>query len=683
MNDKAITGDYTGSDIVNNLIQHARLSPDKKAFVVLTDGEDEKCEVSYAELESIIAWVTAQLEKKGLKGERVLLLYNDALDFIVSFLACQYLDIIAVPVAYGKGEKHIEKVASIINDAKAAAVFCSDDRSLSKELAGLDQYVPIEILRVKSERPVQTLQLNLKPACNKIAFIQYTSGSTGVPKGVVITNDNLLHNEHLIKNAFGCNSDSVIFTWLPFHHDMGLIGNLLHTIYVGCTCIVMSPLHFIQRPQRWLEGISKYKATHSGGPNFAYDLCVSRISPEEMSALNLSSWLVAFNGSEQVRLETLNNFAGYFKPAGFCTQSFFPCYGLAEATLLVSSYSGAQPNVIYIEEHPANREMILLSDDTNVNAKPIVTAGSIEPGMEVKIVSTRTHKECGELQKGEICIAGKSVTKGYWNKDDRDVFYEFDRLQFLRTGDLGFIYNNELFVHGRLKEMLIIRGKNFYPNDIEQVICKSHNAIETNGVAVFGMNEYSDEFVVGVEIKRGLVTAINAEDIVRSVDNSVIASFGIIPYDIILTTPRGIPRTTSGKLQRVKCKDYYSQGTFNIIASKSVLLKNRVRETKDDRLLKEVLRNANQYSIKTYLLNVIACKVDGADITENDQNELTGMGVDSIRAMEILNTINKDLQINLDVSTVLRNNTLSGLVNIVENILWIKTKQSTGEEIII
>jgi len=668
--------------IVDHLLTYANVTPDKKAFIVLgNEAHDEKA-ITYRRLAATVEKVAAALAEKQWAGKRVLLVYQDVLEFVVSFLACQYAGIIPLPVPYVKGSKQFARLVHIIEDAQASAVLCTDT-SIPYLQQGLGQILDkIQIISTDKSVPLKGLQA---PVWNEISFIQYTSGSTGHPKGVIITAANLLHNQQLIQNAFDGNSSSVIFSWLPFYHDMGLIGNILHTVYVGCTCVLMSPFQFMQTPKRWLEAITKYKVTHSGAPNFAYDLCVNRISKDELSALDLSGWQVAYNGSEPVRPDTLQRFSEYFAPAGFKADAFYPCYGLAEATLLVSgNKQQTLPVTLYIDHNAAGNGFIQLVNAGHTNARAVAGSGKVADGMQLKIISLNDGAECGELQEGEICIAGESVTTGYWNKPGHDLFYELDGTKFLRTGDLGFLYNGELFVHGRLKEMLIIRGKNVYPYDIEQLASGSHAAIEPNGVAVFSTAAQPDALVIVAEVKRTAIRGLDAAAVIRIIDQAVAGAYGITPYDIVLTTPLGIPRTTSGKLQRVKCRDSYQQQHFEIIAAKLAIGNSLLQGQRDERLLAIVKEEGNYANIKAYVLDLLEAKT-GSTMAQHTEDgaELTEMGVDSLRAMEIINAINKELHIRIDATKLYQYNTLFDLICTVENMLWLKTEQTSGKEITI
>ena len=660
------------SNIVGAMLHHANAFPQKTAFIILEDGENATTIITYARLAANVKRLAALWCNKKMAGKNMLLIYQQPASFITAFLACQYAGIIPVPVPYAKGSKQLQRLTAIIKDADAVGVCCTEDTSdyLRKGL-----YENSEIEFFITDQLSTSYNVPGEPSCHTIAFLQYTSGSTGAPKGVIVTHQNLWSNQQQIQHAFKCNPTSVIFSWLPFHHDMGLIGNILHAIYVGCSCILMSPFQFIQKPLRWLNAISTYKVTHSGAPNFAYDLCVNRIKSSELETLDLSAWTVAFNGSEPVRADTLQRFSQHFKSAGFKATAFHPCYGLAEATLMVSGTKPdtATPEVIYIDKDG------LIKEQYDPAYQAVVSAGEIVPGMQVMIIHPEDGHVCEGSASGEICIGGESVTQGYWNKDNRAFFTEWNNQLLLKTGDIGFLYNNMLFVNGRIKDLLIIRGKNIYPYDIEQLLAAEIPAIERNGVAAFGVMEEEERCVIVAEIKRTYLAQINISATIDAIDKIILEALGIIPYDILLLTPMGIPRTTSGKLQRLKCREYYRTNAFNTIASKSGLLENIKG---NDSLLRDVKENSNATTIKAYLLDLIAVKA-GRLQKDIPDTELTEMGIDSIRAMELINTINRDLELNLDVTKVFQHNTLSGLISSIENILWLKNIHTSGEEIII
>ncbi|AEV98677.1 Long-chain-fatty-acid--(acyl-carrier-protein) ligase [Niastella koreensis GR20-10] len=635
--------------IFDFLSYHTAVAPFKTAFILTGTGGQPDRHISYSTLGKEVSTLASSLAAEQLNGERVMLVYHDALAFIISFLACQQVGAIAVPAPPVYGNKQFARLQHIIVDAAPSAILCKEQTGRFLQQVGQK----IIFTDTSDQSSINTL-----PTPHDISFIQYTSGSTNKPKGVVVTHTNLIHNQQLLKAAFNCTTASVIFSWLPFHHDMGLIGNILHTIFTGCTCVLMPAADFIQQPLRWLEGVSRYRATHSGGPNFAYDLCIEKIPAEKLNDIDLTRWKVAFNGSEPIRPATLRRFADHFAPAGFKEDSFYPCYGLAEATLLVTARRDTTSPVI------------------THNNRHFISSGSIAAGIDMKIIAADTKAVCNDLEEGEICIAGESITSGYWQRDCTGLFHELDGTRFLRTGDTGFLHRGELFILGRSKEMLIVRGKNIFPNDIEQAIAGVNPAIDSNGVAVFAMDSIGEKIAVVIEIKRPAIKTLNTEAIIYAIEKLVAGRFGVTLHDIVLTSPFNIPRTTSGKLQRTRCPEWYSINRFNIIDSKEQLQKKAGIQPANGMLLPRNVRN--------YLLHLITSKTGSPiDAQIADDVELAELGIDSLQLVELVNAVNREFDLNIHPAMVMEHNTISMLAALLENMLWLKNEQNSDNEVII
>jgi acyl-CoA synthetase (AMP-forming)/AMP-acid ligase II/acyl carrier protein len=670
--------------IIDCLREHAIVCPEKEIFIFLNNDQLSEQTISYHELMIRVSIMGESLSE--FRGSKALLIYQDTLEFIVSFLGCLYAGIIAVPVLFNKSSRQRTRLTGIIENASVNLLLTSEDHVAPlHEMIG--DYVQASGITVICTDTIFSPEVPVfNPSSQEIAFIQYTSGSTDIPKGVVISNQNLTHNQEMIRNTFHCDQDAVICSWLPFHHDMGLIGNILHTIHVGCTCVLFPPYHFMQQPLRWLTAITKYKVTHSGAPNFAYDLCIERITPEESAQLDLSSWQVAYNGAEIVRGSTIIRFSDYFKSAGFSKHAFYPCYGLAEATLMVSGVKekGASPLTLIINRNIAADGKVIAAQEST-DTKLVTSSGRLSPGIDLVIIRQQDQEPCNEMEEGEICIAGKSVTSGYWNKDNRGTFIERDGRRWLRTGDTGFLYQRELFVLGRMKEMLIIRGVNYYPWDIELVVSNCSHEIVPNGVAVFSTEHDEEEvFVIIAEIKRTAIKTLNAASLINTIQNAVAAGISIFPHDVILTLPHNIPRTSSGKLQRIKCGQLYNDNALNVVSS-ARQIREKLIPPADNRLLSEaVLKNKDYDTIRHYLMDLIRLKTGSTAIhTLHDDILLTEIGMDSLKSMELINTINKDLHINIDVTNVFYDRSIRGLINIIESLLWIKNEQNFEKGIII
>jgi len=412
---------------------------------------------------------------------------------------------------------------------------------------------------------------------DSLAFLQYTSGSTADPKGVMVSHGNLLHNLAYGRHVEENDSDSVSVSWLPVYHDMGLIEAVLQPVYSGYSAYLMPPVAFLQHPLRWLKAITRYRATNSGGPNFAFDLCVEKIPPEERRNLDLSSWRVAYNGSEPVRWKTLTRFHDAFRSSGFHWRSFYPVYGLAEATLVVSSGRQAdEPRVLNLcAQSLAGDRIVVAGNGSERGSRQITSCGPCSCGTRVEIVQPETGKQCRPGEIGEIWIQGPSVTQGYWNRPEETARTFHARLSgegdgpFLRTGDLGFIDGGELIPSGRIKDLIIIRGRKHYPQDIERSVEAGHEAIRSGCVAAFGITRDGEEHLaVVVELDHHYLRGAPDFAALLAVLRETVAERHEIPlYAAALLSPGGIPKTTSGKIRRYACRDGLLTGTLQSVAS--------------------------------------------------------------------------------------------------------------------
>ncbi|HEY0680639.1 MAG TPA: fatty acyl-AMP ligase [Chitinophagaceae bacterium] len=566
------------TSLVDILQWRAKFQPNRLAYRFLTDGENKEDVFSYEELDQRARSIGAMLQISANAGDRVLLLLPPGLDFIAAFFGCLYAGVIAVP-AYPPHPARLEKmlpvIHGIIENAQPSVSLMSAslrDAIMNSEI-GRVGFKDVKLLVPQNEDLSHLQQKWQKPeiAENDIAFLQYTSGSTSKPRGVMVSHANLLHNLGLIEKSFGQSSESHAVIWLPPYHDMGLVGGILQPLYTGYPVTLLPHLMFLQQPLRWLQAIDRYRATTSGGPNFAYDLCVRKIRPEQRKLLDLSCWEVAFNGAEQVYHRTLQAFADYFAPTGFRRESFLPCYGLAEATLLVTGGPKARlPVISYCESSMLQQNKVITSQIETDETRALVGCGQDIFHQNIKIVDAESGTPCLPGQVGEIWLSGPSVTRGYWN-NVRETEATFGaRLAnsgegpFLRSGDLGFIQEGELFITGRLKNMIISAGNNHYPNDIEKTIESAHHAIRPAGCAAFSINHAATEqLIVIVEIEQK--PDVTAEEIRKAIRNAVSLNHDLSVSDIRLTGAGRIPRTLSGKIKHYLCKSDYMAGNIKEI----------------------------------------------------------------------------------------------------------------------
>jgi acyl-CoA synthetase (AMP-forming)/AMP-acid ligase II/alkylation response protein AidB-like acyl-CoA dehydrogenase/acyl carrier protein len=565
------------STLIELLQERAQHQSDRTAYIFLQDGEIESARLTYRQLEQQAKAIAAQLQALNLKGERALLLYPFGLDFIAAFFGCLYASVIAVPAYPPKNNQKLGRLQSIAIDAEAKAILAPE--SVLSQIQGrlghekqLEDifYLPTDKINLELTETWHDPEIT----ADSLAFLQYTSGSTGTPKGVMISHQNLLHNEKIIKQGFGHDEQSLVVGWLPLFHDMGLIGNILQPMYLGIPCVLMSPVAFLQQPIRWLKAIANYRATTSGGPNFAYDLCLRKITEEQKTTLDLSHWQVAFNGAQPVQAETLDKFAEAFACCGFRREAFYPCYGMAETTLIVSGgVKTEEPMQHTVDAKALEQNKIVSATANTTKSKVIVGCGQVLDDLEVAIVHPETLTRCAVDEVGEIWVSGPSVAQGYWQRQDttEEIFHAYlkDTKQgpFLRTGDLGFLQEGELFITGRLKDLIIIRGQNHYPQDIEITVMNSHPALETDGGAAFAIEvDGVEQLVIVQEVKRAHVRNLDREKVIEAIRREVALEHELQVYGIALISPSSLPKTSSGKIQRRASRTAYLEKTLKEVA---------------------------------------------------------------------------------------------------------------------
>jgi len=602
--------------VVALLLDRAARAPDRIAYEFL-DSDDTVRALTYRDLAGrALAFAQAvEAIAPGAGTGPALLLYPPGLDYVVALFG-SFLRGLAVVPAYPPRptapDAERERLRGIERDSRAAIV-------IAPPRAGFETSAPIVSV---SPNAISTSESVVRLPDDDVALIQYTSGSTGDPKGVIVRHRSIAANLAGIVERFGIDETARGFSWLPPYHDMGLIGAILTPVLVGAPTRLMSPADFLRQPLRWLRQVSATRATISGGPNFAYELCLRRrMSEEQLKTLDLSSWRVAYNGAEPIRSQTMRDFAERFRVAGFKASAFLPCYGLAEATLLVAA------------RHWDGR-------GSGSQNEPVSCGVPIE-GQRVRIVDPETGRALPEGSEGEIWIAGEHVTSGYWSGDDADRFGTLDGIRYLRTGDLGCLENGELYVSGRLKDVIVFRGANHHAVDVEGAVVEAFQPAHATAVA--GMVEGTPEPLIAlvIEVRGGPAP----EDSLRRVRRSVLERCGL-PVDVIaLVPPRTIPRTTSGKVQRRACMDWLRRGELDahIIAGADRLDTARAALNRGEAEVELVLAGM--------IAGIIAevCQVETCDLDDN----LLELGVDSVRAGEAAAVLEESLDLPVPLDAVL------------------------------
>ncbi len=581
------------STLVEILRWRALHQPELRPYTFLPDGETEGDHLTQSTLDRQARAIGALLQSHNSHGERALLLYQAGLEFIAAFFGCLYAGVIAVPLPapnLAQPQRTLPRLRAIISDAKPSLVLTT--AAILADIDGLFALAPeLQTMRwIATDRVAGDLAEDWRDPIingNTLALLQYTSGSTADPKGVMISHGNLLHNSAYINRLFDLVPNSVTVTWLPFFHDMGLTNGIIQPVYKGGPCYLMPAAAFLMRPVRWLHAISRYKATISGGPNFAYEMCVSRVTAEQRATLDLSHWDVAYNGAEPIRADTMQRFSATFASCGFRAEALHPCYGLAEATLLVTGGSLRNEMLRTIQVAPFEQNRVVAADSQSQNVRTLVGSGHVMHDTKIVIAHPETQTVCAPDEVGEIWVSSPSVTLGYWNRAEdteracRAYLKDTGDGPFLRTGDLGFVTAGELFVTGRLKDLIIISGRKFYPQDIELTVEQSHPALRPACCVAFSIVGTGEEnLIVAAEVdprfQRAAANAparapgklpLDVEAVVRAIRRAVAEEHDARVHTVVLLPAGRIPKTTSGKVQRHACQASFVKGTLESLGA--------------------------------------------------------------------------------------------------------------------
>lgn len=655
--------------LVDLLRRRCREQPDAAAFTFLIDGETAQAALTYGELDGRARAVAAHLQSLGLEGERVLLLSPPGLEYVAAFFGCLYAGAVAVPSYPPRGNRSPDRLQAVARDAGASAalgtpVVASIVERLSADAPGLRS-----LRWVFPERLPDDLAGRWRePALTgeSVAFLQYTSGSTTDPRGVVLTHANLLHNSECSRRCFGQTRDGRGVIWLPPYHDMGLIGGVIQPVYLGACCYLMSPVTFFTNPYAWLQAISRYRGTASGGPNFAYDLCVRKISPGQRAALDLSCWEVAFTGAEPVSAETLDRFSEFFAPCGFRREAFYPCYGLAEATLIAAGGDrGTSPRILTVRK--ADLEAHRAVPGGGPDSRTLVGCGRSLADQAIRIVHPERLVECPPGTVGEVWVSGPSIARGYWNRPEESRHTFGQRLAdtgagpFLRTGDLGVVHEGTLYITGRLKELIIVRGRNLYPQDLERTAARTHPALESGAGAAFSVPVRGEERLVVVhEVNQRQLS--DAAAVAGAVRAALAGEHEVEPHAVVLIRGGTLPRTSSGKVRRAACRESFLAGDLEVAGE---WREGTGVPAAPSGLTREALLAAVPAQRQSLLESHFRARLARALRVSPDQIDVrqspAALGLESLTVAELKNGIESDLGVALPVTSFFQAPTLVAL----------------------
>jgi len=570
------------TNLIDRLLTRASSHATQRLHTFLSEGETEAGHLTYETLDRHARAIAVDLQRKIGEGERALLLYPPGLDFICAFFGCLYAGIVAIPAPLphrARLQRSLPRLQCLIEDSGTSLVLT--DTAHLPELEALAFLAGLSILATDGQPPDEHEAGEWREPCineDTLAYLQYTSGSTSEPKGVMVRHGDLFRHCGHTARAWGYGPDSVAATWLPHFHDYGLVDGIIQPLFTGIPVYMMSPVAFVVRPERWLKAISHYGVTHSQAPNFGYELCVQRIKPAERERLNLGRWTTASTGAEPVSINTIERFSEVFKQSGFERSAFYPAYGLAEATLLVTTKQHQKPpgalrlDASALEAHEVVEACAGYDQGRTCS---VVSCGPPIGETQIAIVDPKTRRRVAAQQVGEIWVSSASMAPGYWQRKEESehtfrahLLDEQGEGPFLRTGDLGFIQDGELYVTGRIKDIIIIRGRNHYPQDIELTMAGSHPALRPGFGAAFGLEIGGQErLIVTQEVRPQFLEDIDIADVVGEIREAVSEEHEIQVYDAVLVRAGSIPMTSSGKIQRSECRQRFVEGRLDLLVN--------------------------------------------------------------------------------------------------------------------
>ncbi len=673
---------FNAATLVELLQRRAEHQPERIAYRFLIEGEEENGCLTYRELDQQARALGAWLQSMGASGQRILLFYPPGLDYLSTFFGCLYAGAVAVPAYPPRHNRNLTRLQAIITDTEAMAtlttaqVLSGFERHFERS-PGLKPPLWLATDTIINDPRSKWTERWTRPQLTSgdLAFLQYTSGSTSVPKGVMVSHGNLLHNEGVLQEAYEVSEQSVIVCWLPLYHDMGLIGNALQAVYSGASCVFMSPAAFLQRPVRWLQAINRYQATISGGPNFAYDLCVHRITRKERAKLDLSSWKVAFNGSEPIRYDTLERFAKAFEECGFRREGLFSGYGLAEATLAVTaSRPSSGPVICQVQKSALEDNRVVLASQNDIGTRTLVSCGKVYGGQRLVIADPQSLIECQEGQVGEIWLSGPSVAHGYWDRPEETErtfnarLTGWDKTRFLRTGDLGFTLEENLYIIGRLKDLIIIRGRNHHPQDIELTAERSDPALRAGCGTAFTIEvDGEEQLVIVQELERSAIRNLDDDEIVWRIYEAIAEEHEIQVHQVVLIKPGSISKTSSGKIQRRATMERFLNGSLDVIRKVDLLEILSSSISRGERTRSRITNRGLAISPSERSLTVLWTKVLGVESIGRHDNFFS-LGGDSLLASRLISHLRDILGIDLMFRQLFEHPTIASLSECIDRV---------------
>lgn len=663
----------------------AQLQPDKIAFTLLNAQGGHESTVSYSELIRRASSVGLELARTGLTGRNVILMYAPGTEFVSTFLGCMLYGIVPIPVHAPKRNRP-NAITNFVKSARVGAILLDRQTFSSVERVEGKRNWPNDIPWVVTDEigVGTTLQETTKPCAvpGHLAFLQFTSGSISTPKGVMVTHENIMRNAEMMTQCGQTSPDSVFVNWLPHSHDLGLVASVLHSLYCGAHCIILSPTVVIAQPYIWLKAISINRGTYTAAPNFAYQRCVDKISPGDRDKLDLSSLRVAVNAAEPVHHQTLVNFSEYFRPAGFESTVFLPCYGMAEATVFISGGKAHEPpRFIGIDREQYNSKNRAVVSENQVNSHIVVGCGHSWLGQDIAVIDPVSLQRSQAGEVGEIWIAGKNVTPGYYENPQANMA-SFALLpenggRYFRTGDLGFFYDNELFISGRLKDLIIICGVNYHPQDIEWLVEHAHADIHPSGIAAFAVLDGTTErLVIAVELKREAVTRTRRQpqqlnEIARAVCEAVSRNFEVAVDKVVMLRPGQLPKTSSGKVCRQEYRKTYIERSLDALAvwpDEDAI--DSVARRKAMYNIEKALRIINRLEpahlkVFSQLSQIMSDELQLNLVDLDIEKSIFFYGIDSIKLIDVHGRLEQGLGYQIPTETFFRAGSLVSLIDLI------------------